>query len=201
MSSKEKEFHVVQKALGGDQKAYTAIYKKYYDSLYYQLGKIVRDKEVCSDVTIEAFERAFEALHRYTPEFSFSTWLFRIGINCAIDYVRKSNRVQLIRIEQNDPERDDIPMFQLKDPSKTPEEQSIFAQRIDFIRAVIAELPYCQRRMLELRYIDDFSYDEIADELGVALGTVKGTIHRAKEILQEKIFKDKDPRYTGLCQV
>lgn len=201
MSTKEKEFYLVQKALGGDQRAYTAIYKRYHDSLFYQLNKIVKDKDTCSDVTIETFEKAFEALHRYTPDYSFSTWLFRIGVNCAIDYVRKTNRIHFVRIDQEDKKEEKIPVYQLKDPAGTPNEQTIFKQRKEFIQGMIDDLPKCFKRILELRYIDDFTYDEIADEMNMPLGSVKVAIHRAKELLQWKVFKAKDPRFTVLYQI
>lgn len=205
LSKKELEFNIVQKALCGDQRAFEQLYTKYNKSLLHQIRSIVKNEEDALDITIEAFSKAFQSLHRYSPDFSFSTWLFRIGINTAIDFVRNSKnkldgRISLDKQIMSE-DSDDAPGFQLPSEDKTPDEVLMSSQRIDFIRGVIALLPRWQRRMMELRYIDNFSYDEIADELGIPLGTVKGMLHRAKEILQERVFNGKDPRYTGMYQV
>nr|DAG92946.1 MAG TPA: RNA polymerase sigma factor [Herelleviridae sp.] len=193
MSRKDSEFYTVQKALSGDQRAFTTLYNSYHRSLLYQIKKIVRDEEVAMDITMETFEKAFQALHRYSPEYAFSTWLFRIGINCAIDYIRnnKNKPDSIIELDKQMMfENDDQLGYQLKCPDKTPDEQLMTEQRLYFMREVVTLLPRWQRRLIELRYIDDFTYNEIADELGMPLGTVKGMLHRAKEVLIDIVNKN-----------
>ena len=193
MSRKDSEFYTVQKALSGDQRAFTTLYNSYHRSLLHQIKKIVRDEEVAMDIIMETFEKAFQALHRYSPEYAFSTWLFRIGINCAIDYIRnnKNKPDSIIELDKQMMfENDDQLGYQLKCPDKTPDEQLMTEQRLDFMREVLILIPRWQRRIIELRYIDDFTYNEIADELGMPLGTVKGMLHRAKEVLIDIVNKN-----------
>lgn len=191
MDAKELDAALVKEALDGSQKAYEKLFNKYRYSLRYSILQIVRDDETANDLLMESFSRAFLNLNRYTTDFAFSTWLFRIGVNCAIDYKRKHGRVVMCRIEQDDPDREDRPMLVIPDPDRTPADAAIQRQRVDLVRGVIAQLPEPFYTMVHLRYIDGFAYDEIADELDVPLGTVKASLHRAKQLLWERLAEDK----------
>ena len=192
MSRKDSEFYTVQKALSGDQRAFTTFYNSYHRSLLHQIKKIVRDEEVAMDITMETFEKAFQALHRYSPEYAFSTWLIRIGLNMAIDYNRARKRHSFVRIDTDEDDDDAKFVFQLKDEADTPLEEVMNVQYVDFVKRMIEELPRWHRRMLELKYLDGLTYEEIADELQVPVGTVKGTLHRAKELFQEILKNNKE---------
>ena len=191
MDAKEVDAALVKEALDGSQKAYEKLFNKYRYSLRYSILQIVRDEETANDLLMESFSRAFLNLKRYTTDFAFSTWLFRIGVNYAIDYKRKHGRVVMCRIEQDDPDREDRPMLVIPDPDRTPADAAIQRQRVDLVRGVIAQLPEPFYTMVHLRYIDGFAYDEIADELDVPLGTVKASLHRAKQLLWERLAEDK----------
>lgn len=190
MDRHEVEYKVIQNAIQGDQRAYAILYDKYRGSLTYTILKIVRDPEIAMDLTMETFERAFAALDRYTPNFAFSTWIFRIGINCAIDYKRKSDRVQMVRIEQSDPAKEDRPVMEIIDPERNPAEESMKSHKRMAVRKMIKTLHEPFRTLVQLRYVDAFSYEEIAEELDLPLGTVKASLHRAKQILSERIKKN-----------
>ena len=83
------DYNLVQKAAGGEQKAYTELLKRYYDAIYYMMLKMVKNQDDADDLTMEAFGKAFKSLHHYTPDYAFSTWLFRIATNNCIDHMRR----------------------------------------------------------------------------------------------------------------
>lgn len=195
MSIKQKkktEFFLIQNALCGDQKAYKQLFEKYYKILHYQLNKYLRDEDATADLCMETFEKAFNSLHNYIPEYAFSTWLIRIGLNMAIDYNRARKRHSFVRIDTDEDDDDAKFVFQLKDEADTPLEGVMNVQYVDFVKRMIEELPRWHRRMLELKYLDGLTYEEIADELQVPVGTVKGTLHRAKELFQEILKNNKE---------
>lgn len=188
LSSKEKDFFLVQRALCGDQEAYAVIFKKYKIILTIQISEIINDNDLASDIVMETFEKAFKRLKNFQPDYQLSAWLVRIGRNCAIDYCRKRNRVNIVSIDEgfNDTE-DERPTLQLLDDSRTPEESMSFKQRLEFVRTVIDEMPEVSRRVLQMKFFDDFSYEEIADELDFTVQQVKNAMHKARKDLIELV--------------
>ena len=184
LTSKEKDFFLVQRALCGDQEAFTAIFKKYKIILKIQISGIINDNDLAADIVMETFEKAFERLKNFQPDYQLSAWLVRIGRNCAIDYCRKRNRVNIVSIDEGfDDTEDERPTLQLLDDSRTPEESMSFKQRLDFVRTVMNEMPEVSRRVLQMKFFDDFSYEEIADELDFTIQEVKSAMHKARKDL------------------
>lgn len=186
LSSKAQEdYHLVQKAKEKDQQAFAKLMSRYRESLYYTIFKMVQNTEDAEDLTIEAFSKAFARLESYTPQFAFSTWLFKIASNHCIDFLRKK-RIKAISINQTgrgeDGDQFEIP---IKDDQLNPEQQMQRSQGIDQVRAVVDQLKPHYKRMIELRYFDEKSYEEIAEEMNLPLGTVKAQLFRAKDLLQE----------------
>lgn len=187
-SHREKDFGLVQRALCGDQDAFTTIFKKYNVILTIQIGEIINDKDLTADIVMETFEKAFERLERFQPDYQLSAWLVRIGRNCAIDYCRKRNRVNIVSIDEGfDDTEDERPTLQVIDDSRTPEEAMSFKQRLEFVRTVMNEMPDISRRVLQMKFFDDFSYEEIADELGFTVQQVKNAMHKARKDLIELV--------------
>lgn len=188
LSSKEKDFFLVQRALCGDQEAYSAIFKKYKIILTMQISEIINNNDLASDIVMETFEKAFERLKNFQPDYQLSAWLVRIGRNCAIDYCRKRNRVNIVSIDEGfDDTEDERPTLQLLDDSRTPEESMSFKQRLEFIVTVMGELPEVSRRVLQMKFFDGFSYEEIADELDFTVQQVKTAMHKARKDLIELV--------------
>ncbi len=186
LSSKAQEdYHLVQKAKEKDQQAFAKLMSRYRESLYYTIFKMVQNTEDAEDLTIEAFSKAFARLESYTPQFAFSTWLFKIASNHCIDFLRKK-RIKAISINQTgrgeDGDQFEIP---IKDDQLNPEQQMQRSQSISQVRAVVDQLKPHYKRMIELRYFDEKSYEEIAEEMNLPLGTVKAQLFRAKDLLQE----------------
>lgn len=187
-SHREKDFGLVQRALCGDQDAFTTIFKKYKIILTIQISEIVNDSDLTADIVMETFEKAFERLKNFQPDYQLSAWLVRIGRNCAIDYCRKRNRVNIVSIDEGfDDTEDERPTLQLLDDSRTPEESMSFKQRLEFVRTVMNEMPDVSRRVLQMKFFDDFSYEEIADELDFTVQQVKNAMHKARKDLIELV--------------
>lgn len=186
----KNDFQLVQKAREGDQKAYASLMQRYKDSIYFMALKMVNNKEDAMDLTVETFAKAFEKLDRYQPEFAFSTWLFRVATNNCIDFIRKKKLTTMSLHGMLDEEGDERPM-QIKADTLNPEEFSIKKQQTQEIKMLVDSLPPRYRNLITLRYFDELSYEEIAQQLSLPLGTVKAQLFRAKYLLGNIINRNK----------
>ncbi|MFO7853377.1 MAG: RNA polymerase sigma factor [Bacteroidota bacterium] len=188
LSEKAKyDLRLVNRAVEGDEKAFAELMDRYRDSIYYMLLKMVNNPSDADDLTIEAFGKAFKNIHLYTPNYAFSTWLFRIATNNCIDFIRKKKSAPTA-IEQQQDEQDD-PAAHLQSDMPGPEEEMMQQQKIRHLSHVVSQLKPKYRRLIELRYYKEYSYEEISDELNLPLGTVKAQIFRAKELLYNILNK------------
>jgi RNA polymerase sigma-70 factor (ECF subfamily) len=181
------DFRLVQLAREGDQKAYAELLGRYWDAIYYMLLKMVNNPVDAEDLTIEAFGKAFKNIEQYTPNFAFSTWLFKIASNNCIDFIRKK-RGSYISIDQGQEEQDTISNT-IQASSLDPEENLIKQQKVILTRTIVTKLKPRYRRLIELRYFKEFSYDEIAEKLDLPIGTVKAQLFRARELLNNILRK------------
>lgn len=185
LSEKAKQdLILVEQARKGDEKAFAELLNRYRDSIYYMLLKMVNNPSDAKDLTIEAFSKAFQSINTYTPDFAFSTWLFKIATNNCIDFLRKKHKTPQV-IEQNDQDDDESYEARIESDSPDPEEIMINNQDIDNLHKVIQQLKPKYRKLIELRYFKEYSYEEIAEELKIPIGTVKVQLFRAKVILYE----------------
>jgi RNA polymerase sigma factor (sigma-70 family) len=177
-----RDYQLVQKAIRtGDQKAYAELMNNYRDSLYFMLLKMTNDATDADDLTIEAFGKAFKNLHQYTPDYAFSTWLFKIATNNCIDFIRK-RKMELLSLDKPS-DNEDSTEFSIASETPDPEEHLIKNQKIKLMRDVVEKLKPHYRRLIQLRYFEEYSYDEIAEQLNLPLGTVKAQLFRAREFL------------------
>jgi len=181
------DLRLVKLAVEGDERAYAELMNRYRDSIYYMLLKMVNNASDADDLTIEAFGKAFKNIHLYTPNYAFSTWLFRIATNNCIDFIRKKKSAPTA-IEQQQDEQDD-PASNLQSEMPGPEEEMMQQQKIKHLSHVVSQLKPKYRRLIELRFYKEYSYEEIANELNLPLGTVKAQIFRAKELLYNILNK------------
>ena len=190
LSNKAKyDYKLVKLAISGDEQAYAELMDRYRDAIYYMLLKMVNNKNDAEDLTIEAFGKAFRNIEQYTPKYAFSTWLFKIATNNCIDFIRKQ-KANLISIDQAEDD-DDMSAPPLHSSNPDPEEDMIKAQRVDLMRDVVDKLKPRYRNLIKLRYFKEYSYEEIAQELDLPLGTVKAQLFRARELLYN-ILKNRD---------
>ena len=194
---KEKEEHsekalmdqeMVKLALTGEGKAFSYLFLKYRDPIYYMLLKMVKNKSDAEDLSFEAFGKAFANLHVYSTDYAFSTWLYRIATNNCIDFMRKQKGIHL-SIDQNQENDIDVNGFKLKSNVPNPEENMIIQQREKMLHGFVEKLKPGYRVLIDLRYFKEYSYEEIAKELDLPLGTVKVKLFRARQKLFDFIGK------------
>lgn len=183
----QHDYKLIERAKQGDQKAFAELMGRYRDSIYFMLLKMVNNKDDADDLTIEAFGKAFRNIEQYTPNFAFSTWLFKIATNNCIDFIRKK-RENNISIDQHNDD-DDKPSLEIRSHFMNPEETLIFEQKIHMTRSVITKLKPTYQELIELRYFKELSYEEIADKMNLPLGTIKAQLFRARELLYQIIKK------------
>lgn len=193
LSDKAKyDYELVQKALDKDQRAYAELMDRYRESIYFMLLKMVNNKDDAEDLTIEAFGKAFKRLKQYTPQFAFSTWLFKIASNNAIDFIRKK-RIKAMSLDSGFRNEDGDEMeISVSDDKPDPIEALQKKERVERMREVVTRLKPRYRQLIELRYFKEYSYDEIADELDLPLGTVKAQLFRAREFLHQVLKNTRD---------
>jgi RNA polymerase sigma-70 factor (ECF subfamily) len=185
------DFKLVQLAVKGDQKSYAELMSRYKDSIYFMLLKMVNNRDDADDLTIEAFGKAFKNLHQYTPDFAFSTWLFKIATNNCIDFIRRKRKFTFSIDKNMENDSGQEMQFEIKSPLLDPEEKMIKKQKAILMRDVVEKLKPRYKRLVELRYFQERSYEEIADELKLPLGTVKAQLFRAREFLYQ-ILKNQE---------
>lgn len=184
------DFNLVSRAKDGDQKAYAELMQRYKDSIYFMALKMVNNKDDAMDLTVETFGKAFENLEKYKPDFAFSTWLFRIATNNCIDFIRKKrlNVVSLHTLSEEDGEEKHM---QVRAEGLNPEETSIKKQESEKLKNIVEQLPVRYRKLIILRYYDEQSYEEIAQQLDIPLGTVKAQLFRARDLMANIINRKK----------
>ena len=173
----KRDYELICKAREkGDQRAYTQLMEFYKEPLYFMLLKMTNNTIEADDLTIEAFGKAFKSIDKYTPDFAFSTWLFRIATNNYIDYKRKK-RLQTISMDQEEGELNVVSQI------KNPEDKVIEQQKHEVLREVINKLKPHYKVLIEKRYFEEKSCEELAQELSLPIGTVKAKLFRAREFL------------------
>jgi RNA polymerase sigma factor (sigma-70 family) len=178
---------LVEEAKKGNEKAFASLMNRYRDSIYYMLLKMVSNPSDAEDLTIEAFGKAFRNIDSYTPTFAFSTWLFMIATNNCIDFIRKKKSSPFPADKWTEGMENLTANIQSDLPD--PEEALINDQKIAILRKIVNQLKSPYREIIELRYYKEYSYEEIASELNIPIGTVKAQLYRAKTLLYNIFIK------------
>lgn len=178
---------LVRQAREGDEKAFTSLMNRYRDSIYFMLLKMVNNASDAEDLTIEAFGKAFRNIESYTPNYAFSTWLFKIATNNCVDFIRKKQQTPSpLDLEQDDL---DNATSNIQSDLPDPEETLIQHQKITALKEIVNQLKPRYRSLIELRYYKEYSYEEISTELNLPIGTVKAQLNRAKTLLYNILVK------------
>jgi RNA polymerase sigma-70 factor (ECF subfamily) len=174
------------------QKAFAELMKLYYKSVYHTMLKMIRNSDDAEDLTIEAFAKAFKNLSNFKQDYTFSTWLFRIATNNCIDFIRK-RKLETMSINTSFTDDNGDPVeLDIKDDNLNPQDEAINEQKKELIRHIVGLLPTKYQRLVQLRYFEELSYEEIATEIDAPLGTVKAQLHRARELLYDLVKNKKD---------
>jgi len=182
----ELDKKLIASALSGDQEAYRALMNRHRPAIFHIIFKIVRDQEATADLVQETFMKAFASLATYRAEYKFSTWLYRIGANCAIDFLRKK-KIKTLSLDTPAETADGKIEIEVPDNSYNPERDLMEREKRVSINDAINSLPEKYRIVIVYRHKDNKSYEEIAEVLNIPLGTVKARIFRARELLKKKL--------------
>lgn len=187
MSSMNEDKRIIERVLQGEKEAYAMIIEKYQKSLYNYVGRMIGERELALDFTQEIFIKSYSSLHTYSPQYKFSTWLFKIASNSVIDYWRKK-RLNTFSIDQSlGP--DEKLTFQIPDKDKAIPEQHELNQTRERIENILDLIPPAIRELFVWRHINEFSYEEIAEIKSLPLGTVKNRVYQAKEMIRLHLEK------------
>lgn len=181
----QHDYMLIQSALQGSQSAFEDLFLRYKDTVYYMLVKMIGNHSDAEDLTFEAFAKAFRKIDKYSSQYAFSTWLFKIASNNCIDFIRKKKGV-IISVDMLN-EETNVPIISLKSENLNPEQTFIRNQNNEIMRTHVSRLKDRYRKLIELRYFREYSYDEIVQEMNIPLGTVKAQLFRAKYLLFEKL--------------
>jgi RNA polymerase sigma factor (sigma-70 family) len=188
----QKDLIFVERAIKGDQSAYAFLMERYRESIYFTMLKMVNNSDDADDLTIEAFGKAFNRLDQYSPTYAFSTWLFKIASNNCIDFIRKK-RIKITSMDSGIKTDDgDILYFDAESNTMDPEETIMHNQKVLHMRELVSKLKPRYRVLVEKRYFEELSYEEISEELDLPLGTVKAQLFRARDFLANMMEKTKD---------
>jgi len=179
------DYRLVKLALEkGDQKAYAELLQRYRESVFFMMMKMCGNKDDAEDLTIEAFGRAFKKLEQYSPEYAFSTWLFKIASNNAIDFLRRKKQKYSVSIDNKSEEYEGTDHSQnIKANTLDPEESFIRKQKNTHLRLLVDNLKPKYREMIELFYFQEMSHEEISQRLNLPIGTIKAQLFRARDLL------------------
>lgn len=173
----------IEKAKNGDQVAFTFLLDSYWNEVYGFMLKRTENETDAEDITIETFSKAFDKIASYNPEYQFNTWLIAIAKNVHIDMLRKKKSSLFIEISDND----DRQAYNVADSSPTAEDELITEQNLSQLLRYIKELKPHYQEVIHLRYFQEMSYQEIAEQLDEPLSNIKIKLLRAKKLLAEII--------------
>ncbi|WP_447637886.1 RNA polymerase sigma factor [Flavobacterium microcysteis] len=176
----------IEKAKVGDQVAFTALLDYYWNEVYGFMLQRTQNETDAEDITIETFAKAFDKIATYNPEFQFNTWLISIAKNAHIDMLRKKKSTLFIDIT----DEEDSQAYNIADSSPSAEDKLITEQNLSRLLQCIKELKPHYQEVIQLRYFQELSYQEISEELEEPLSNVKIKLLRAKKLLAE-IIKNK----------
>jgi RNA polymerase sigma-70 factor (ECF subfamily) len=183
MGDKEVDQQLVERAQRGDKHAFELLVVKYQRRLRRLISRFVRDAAEAEDVTQEAFIKAYRALPSFRGDSAFYTWLYRIGINTAKNYLVSLGRRPPTTTQFDAEESEDFEGSSLLQDVNTPENELMSKQVAGVVNSSLLKLPEDLRTALTLREIEGLSYEEIAEVMSCPIGTVRSRIFRAREII------------------
>jgi RNA polymerase sigma-70 factor (ECF subfamily) len=183
---------LIETAIGGREDSFEELVRRYQRPITSYVYRMLNDYDAALDVTQEVFIKVYNSLARYSSDYKFSTWLYRIAHNAAIDYMRR-NSVNQQSIEAEN--ADGSYQLQIESPRPNPEQERERSEWRTEIESVVKCLPTVYRELILLRHAQDLSYDEIAEITNLPLGTVKNRLFRAREMMRD-IFVERG--FTGI---
>jgi RNA polymerase sigma-70 factor (ECF subfamily) len=177
---------LVTRAAAGGEDGFEELVRRYQRPIAAYVYRMVGDYDAALDLTQDVFIKVYNSLARYRSEFKFSTWIYKIAHNVAVDHLRRYGpRAQALVTEVEGEQRE----LQLESRKLSPEDESERAERRLEIEKIVGELPPGYRELVALRHSSDLSYEEIAEVTGLPLGTVKNRLFRAREVMRQQFLR------------
>lgn len=177
--------------IAGNDAAFTQLVSKYKDSLTNYLNMTVGDYDTAVDLCQETFLRVYRNIHRYSNVYQFSTWVYRIATNLAIDEIRYRKRRGRVFYQnvwgKRSSDDSDAPEFEITDVRRGPRDEMLRKESGQVLGDAIRSLPEKYRTAFIMKEVQELPYDEIARVLNCSAGTIKSRLHRARELLQRKL--------------
>jgi RNA polymerase sigma-70 factor (ECF subfamily) len=177
---------LVAGAVTGFEGSFEELVRRYQRPISAYVYRMVGDYEVALDLTQEIFMKVYGSLSRYRSEFKFSTWIYKIAHNAAVDHLRRSNAREQSLVKGSDGDQYDLPVESGK---LSPELESEQKERRQEIESVVRALPSAYRELIILRHARDLTYEEIVEVTGLPLGTVKNRLFRARELMRQQFVE------------
>lgn len=187
MSDREIDQQLVARAQAGDKRAFNLLVEKYQRKLARLLSRFIRDPAEVEDVTQEAFIKAYRALPAFRGDSAFYTWLYRIGINTAKNYLMAMGRRAPTSTEIEAEEAEGFEEGEQLRDINTPESVLLTNEIAETVNATIEQLPEELRTAIQMREIEGMSYEDIAKAMDCPIGTVRSRIFRAREAIAEQL--------------
>lgn len=187
MSDRDVDQQLVERAQRGEKRAFDLLVAKYQRRLARLLSRFIRDSSDVEDVTQEAFVKAYRSLPSFRGESAFYTWLYRIGINTAKNFLSANNRRHMMTSEVIDEDGETFDASSQVPDMNTPETELMNRQIVETVNSAVAELPEELRTAITLREMDGLSYEEIARVMNCPIGTVRSRIFRAREAIAAEL--------------
>lgn len=169
----------IERAKNGDQRAFTYLYNNYVEMIKHTINNMVKNVELTNDLTSITFTKAFQKISTYVNYMSFAMWLRKIATNTCIDYIRQ------MKEEERDHYLDDENShIQVPTQQSDPETELLSEETNEKVLEALTKLRSNYRTLLEMRYLQGLSYQEISDQLNIPMGTIKSNIHKAKKRLK-----------------
>ncbi len=176
------DVELIEKAISGREAGFEELVNRYQRQITSYIYRMLNNYDASLDVTQEVFIKVYNSLEKYSSDYKFSTWLYRIAHNAAIDYMRRNSVYQQsLDVESQDGSY----QIQIESQQPNPEQERERSEWRTEIESVVKCLPTVYRELILLRHAQDLSYDEIAEVTGLPLGTVKNRLFRAREMMRE----------------
>jgi RNA polymerase sigma factor (sigma-70 family) len=189
ISKSERDISLVKQILeSGNRAAYSQLMDEYFEKVYSRMLKMTSQPGDAEDLTMEAFNKAFSKLEQYTPDFAFSTWLYRIAKNNCIDYLRRNKKDNDTMVNHQEAGVG-IAAHELANQLPSPEQLMITQQETQLLREIVETLHPKYKDIIKLHYFKELSCEEIAQKLDLPEGTVKVRLFRARELLYNIMSK------------
>lgn len=176
---------LVASAINGLEGGFEELVRRYQRPISAYVYRMVGDYETALDLTQEIFIKIYNSLSRYRPEFKFSTWIYKIAHNAAIDHLRRSSGRERSLVGGTSSDSYDLP---IESEGLTPEQQTEREERRVEIELVVRSLPTAYRELIVLRHSQDLTYEEIVEVTGLPLGTVKNRLFRARDLMRQQFL-------------